>query len=57
MTVADLQERTTHLRREIVSAKLNAAAGHVKDTSQFGKLRRSLARALTHLHQKQREGR
>ena len=43
----ELQKRIDTLQRELFSLRLNAATAHVKDYSQFGKLRRQIARALT----------
>ena len=40
------------LRRELFSLNLNAKTAHVKDNSQFQKVRKNLARALTYLGQK-----
>lgn len=47
MKPAELQKRINTLRRELFSLRLNAATAHVKDYSQFSKLRRQIARALT----------
>ena len=53
LTFNELLEKIDALRRELFSLRLNASTAHVKDYSQFGKLRRSIARALTYLDQKQ----
>ncbi len=50
--VAALTVRLNDLRRELFSLRLNAAAAHVKDYSQYKKLRRDIARALTYLRMK-----
>ena len=47
-----LQDKVEELRREYFSARLNATAAHIKDYSQFKKLRKDLARALTFLSQR-----
>ncbi len=51
----ELQEKIEGLRRELFSLRLNASTAHVKDYSQFGKLRKSIARALTYLNQKRNQ--
>ncbi len=48
----DLVTRVEALRRDIFSLRLNATTAHVKDHSQFKKMRKNLARALTYLSQK-----
>ena len=49
MDPAELNKKINALRRELFSLRLNAATAHVKDYSQFGKLRRQIARAETEL--------
>jgi ribosomal protein L29 len=49
---AQLMEKVVLLRQELFALNLNAATAHIKDYSQFKKLRRSLACALTYLRQK-----
>lgn len=51
MDEQQLQNKIEDLRREYFSARLNATTAHIKDYSQFKKLRRDLARALTFLNQ------
>jgi ribosomal protein L29 len=46
----ELAAKVEELRREYFMLKLNAATAHIKDYSQFQKLRRSIARALTYLN-------
>ena len=48
----ELEEKIEGLRKELFSLRLNASTAHVKDYSQFGKLRKSIARALSYLSQK-----
>ncbi len=52
MGVSDLKEQLENSRRELFNVRLNASAAHVKDYSQFKKLRRSIARILTLIQQK-----
>jgi len=52
LKVDDLKERLDALRRELFSLRINAATAHVKDYSQFKKLRKNIARAETFLGQK-----
>lgn len=54
LPVNSLREKLDSLRRDLFSTKLNAMTAHVKDYSQFKKLKRSIARALTILHQKEK---
>jgi len=52
MDVKELQKKIEDTRKELFSIRLNAATTHIKDYSQFKKLRKSIARALTCLTQK-----
>lgn len=52
LNVAQLKEKIESLRRALFNLKLNASTAHVKDYSQFVKLRRNIARAETYLRQK-----
>ena len=55
-TTQELHEKLDNLRRVRFSLALNAATAHIKDYSQFKKLRRNIARALTHLRQREMQG-
>lgn len=55
MSVEQLTERVENLRRELFSLRLTAVTSHVKDISQFRKLKKEIARTLTVLHQKRME--
>jgi len=48
LSAAELEVKIEALRRELFNLRLNATTAHVKDYSQFSKLRRSIARALTY---------
>ena len=48
----ELQEKVSGFKRELFSLRLNSMTAHVKDYSQFKKLRRSVARAITYLNKK-----
>lgn len=48
----ELLDRVDAFRRELFSLNLNAKTAHVKDNSQFQKVRKNLARALTYAGQK-----
>lgn len=52
LTVEQLLERADTLRRDLFSLRLSSKTSHVKDISQFKKLRKDIARALTVLQQK-----
>ena len=49
---ATLTAKLNDTRRELFSLRLNATAAHVKDYSQYKKLRRNVARILTYLRMK-----
>lgn len=53
LSAQELQTRAEDLRRARFVLNLNAKTAHVKDSSQFKKIRRTIARVLTYLHQKQ----
>ncbi len=46
-----LMEKVVEYRTNLFKLRLASTTGHVKDYSQFKKLRVNLARALTYLHQ------
>lgn len=52
LSIDELVSKVDVLRRELFTLKLNAATAHVKDYSQFKKLRKDIARALTIVHKK-----
>ncbi|MDR3550173.1 MAG: 50S ribosomal protein L29 [Candidatus Babeliales bacterium] len=49
--VQELQEKLDNLRRDLFGLKLNSSTSHVKDYSQFKKLRKNIAQASTYLEQ------
>ena len=48
----ELLKKVEEWRRELFSLRLNATTAHVKNHSQFKKLRKNIARGLTLLGQK-----
>lgn len=52
MSLEELYKYVSSMRSELFGLKLNAATSHVKDYSQYKKLRKSIARGLTYLTQK-----
>ena len=50
-SVQDLKEKLDNLRRDLFGLKLNSSTSHVKDYSQFKKLRKNIAQASTYLEQ------
>ena len=48
-----LQEKLDHVRKELFSLRLNSSTAHVKDYSQFKKLKRDIARLLTTIQQQE----
>lgn len=55
MDVKKLQEQITAMRKELFELRLSAASTHIKDNSQFKKLRTNIARALTYVRQKEQD--
>ncbi len=51
-----LCDEIVSMRRELLNLRLNASSGQIKDSSQFGKLRKQVARALTIQHQRNTGG-
>lgn len=49
----ELKAKVVEWRRQLLSLRLNAATSHVKDFSQFNKLRKNIARGLTYLNLKE----
>ena len=47
-----LSEMLGHINRQLLALQVGAATNPVKDCSQFGKLRRTVARILTELRQR-----
>jgi ribosomal protein L29 len=52
MGAEKIKEKVEAYRHELLSLRLTAATSHVKDFSQFKKLRKNIARAMTLLRQK-----
>jgi ribosomal protein L29 len=52
---ADLKVKLEQLQRELFALRLNGLTAHVKDYSQFNKLRKNIARILTRMNQKIQE--
>lgn len=52
LSAEQLHQKSDQLRRELFMLRLTAAASHVKDNSQFKKLRRNITRILTLLAQR-----
>lgn len=50
---SELQKEVAQLRKELFDLRLSLDGGEVKDFSQFGKIRKNIARCLTFLKQKQ----
>ncbi len=50
----ELDQKINEMRRDLFSLKLNATTSHVKNVSQFKKLRRDIARGLTVLTEQRR---
>jgi ribosomal protein L29 len=47
MSKVELQKNIMAWKKELFELKLSAASSHIKDNSQFKKLRRNIARAKT----------
>lgn len=50
-SIQELQEKLDNLRRDLFGLRLNSSTSHVKDYSQFKKLRKNIAQASTYLEQ------
>ena len=48
----ELQKKLNEFRRKLLNLTLNTSTTHVKDYSQFKKLRSNIARVLTYIRQK-----
>lgn len=55
LTPEQLLQKSHELRKELFSLGLNATTSHVKDYSQFKKLRKNIARVSTELTRKMSE--
>lgn len=55
LSTEDLNKKIEELRRAKFSLQLASTTAHIKDVSQFKKLKKNLARALTVLHRKELE--
>lgn len=51
--IKTIQDKVEHFRKELFRLRINASTAHVKDYSQFKKLRRNIARALTIISEKE----
>jgi ribosomal protein L29 len=50
LSAIELKVKVIEWRRQLLSLRLNAATSHVKDFSQFNKLKKNIARGLTSLN-------
>lgn len=53
LNIADLRAKIVAMQQELFSYRLNSATTHIKDYSQYKKVRGNIARGLTYLKQKQ----
>lgn len=49
MSEQELVARVGEMKNELFTLTLQSKTSHMKDVSQFGKLRKNIARALTYL--------
>lgn len=54
-TYEQVAEKVDGWRRDLFGLRLSSASSHVKDVSQFKKLRRNIARGLTIMQEKKME--
>ena len=52
MDVKTLEQEVFSLKKELFNLKLSAVSTHIKDNSQFNKLKVRIAQVLTYLKQK-----
>ena len=57
LDLAALQQKLDDVRRELFNIQLNVATAHLKDYSQFKKLKKNVARVLTCIQQKKQKER
>ena len=55
MSIADLQDRIQVEKNKLETMKLNHAISPLEDTSEFGKIRKDIARMITILAEKENE--
>ena len=55
MDLGQLQEKIDDCRRDLFQLNLKSKSAAVGDTSQFKKLKKDIARALTFIHQKTKD--
>ncbi len=55
MSIADLQDRIQVEKNKLDTMKLNHAISPLEDTSEFGKIRKDIARMITILAEKENE--
>ncbi|KKP22995.1 MAG: 50S ribosomal protein L29 [candidate division TM6 bacterium GW2011_GWF2_28_16] len=53
LSETEINKELKQLKKEIFDLRLSLDGGEVKDYSQFGKIRKNIARCLTFLRQKQ----
>ncbi|MCX5922253.1 MAG: 50S ribosomal protein L29 [Candidatus Dependentiae bacterium] len=51
LNAQELQEKLDAFRRDLFGLRLNASTAHVKDYSQFKKIRKNIAQVSTYLRQ------
>jgi len=52
MSVKELEKKADEVKKDLFGLRLNSVTAHIKDYSQFRKLKRKVARILTYLQQK-----
>jgi ribosomal protein L29 len=52
MSLQQLREKIELYRQELLGLRLSSSTTHIKNYSQFGQLKKNIARALTYLNQK-----
>ena len=55
MSIADLQDRIQVEKNKLDTMKLNHAISPLEDTSEFGKIRKDIARMITILAEKEKD--
>lgn len=53
LDLTSLKNEVKSMKKEYLNLKMSVFSGQVKDFSQFKKLRRDIARACTHVRQKE----
>ena len=55
LSIAELEDKVTELKKELMESRFSLATSQIEDTSIFKKIKKQIAQANTVLNQKKRE--